>query len=271
MNTMNILLTCINYNSYKELNIFLESVERAYQNQKNINLQVCIADNSETKIDVEFGKYSFGCQYYPFDNVGYFGGATGVFDKLRDIHKYDYVIISNVDLEVDKDLFKNLPNCDDDSIGWISPSILSSFENRDKGLGLSCRPSKMKLKMLKFMFKYPWLLHIVENTIYKRKAYIQRSYDDEKIIYSGHGSFIILTKYFFQAYSRLRYPMFLFGEELFLGELIRQKELRVVYNPALKIYDHEHVSTSQLTSKFSCKCQYDSISFILKTFYNKIR
>ena len=247
--------------------MFLESVERAYQNQNNVHLQVCVADNSEAKQNVKFDKYSFECQYYPFDNVGYFGGATRVFDNLRDIHKYDYVIISNVDLEVDKDFFKHLPNCDDVSIGWISPSILSSLENRDKGLGLFNRPSKMKLELLKFMFKYPWLSYMVENTIYKRKAYVQKNYDCEQTIYSGHGSFIILTKYFFQAYPRLQYPMFLFGEELFLGELIRMKGLKVVYNPALKIYDREHVSTSRLTSKFSRKCQYDSTAFILKTFY----
>lgn len=265
---INILLTCINYNSYKELNIFLESVEHAYHAMKKMSLLVCIADNSSNKEIVNLDKYSFDCQYFPFDNVGYFGGATGVFDRLPNMHKYDYIIISNVDLEVDQDFFKNLPCGLDETIAWISPSILSSYENRDKGLGLSQRPSKLKLKLLTIMFKYPWMLYLIENTIYKRKALVQKMYEQEKMIYAGHGSFIILTSHFFKAYSNLHYPMFLFGEELFLGELIRQKGLKVIYNPILKIYDSEHVSTSQMPSKFSCKCQHDSISYILRTFYS---
>ena len=264
---MNIFLVCVNYNSYKELNRFLQSIERAYQRQYNMNLVVCIADNSEEKKTFELNQYSFKCQCYLFDNVGYMGAATRVFDEQQNIHKYDYVIISNVDLEVDVDFFINLPLCNDDSIAWISPSILSSFENRDKGLGLAQRPLKTKLCLLLLIYKYPWLLHFVENTIYKRKSLSKKSCKQEKTIYSGHGSFIVLTKFFFKAYSRLQYPMFLFGEELFLGELIRLKGMRVVYNPALKIYDSEHVSTSLLPSKFSCKCNYDSISFILNTFY----
>ena len=265
---LNVLLTCINYNSYKELNKFLESVEQAYHATKKINLLVCIADNSSNKEAVTLDKYSFDCQYFPFDNVGYFGGATGVFDRLPNMHKYDYVIISNVDLEVDQEIFKNLSPNMDDKLAWISPSILSSFENRDKGLGLSHRPSKLKLILLAIMFRFPWLLYLVENTIYKRKTIVQKKYDRDKIIYSGHGSFIILTNIFFHTYPNWHYPMFLFCEELFLGELIRRKGLKVIYNPSLKIYDSEHVSTSQMPSKFSCKCQYDSISFILRTFYN---
>lgn len=265
---MNILLACVNYNSYDELNRFLDSVERAYKNQKGINLLVCIADNSKDKQTVQTDKYSFDCEYYPFGNVGYFGGATGVFDKQSDIHRYDYVIISNVDLEIDLNLFKNLPTQIDKSVGWLSPSILSSYENRDKGMGYSHRPSKLKLKLLKLMYRYPTLLYIVSKMIYKRKKIFQNQYVQEKQIYSGHGSFIILTRNFFKAYPKLHYPIFLYGEEVFLGELIRLKGMSVIYNPALKIYDSEHVSTSQMPSKFRCKCQYDSITFILEKFYS---
>lgn len=265
---LNILLTCINYNSYNDLTRFLCSVDYAYQNAKNVSLHVCVADNSENKEVVELDKYSYKCQYYPFDNVGYFGGATRIFKNIPNLTEYDYVIISNVDLEVDENLFKNLSQDRDDSIAWISPSILSLFEKRDKGLGLSCRPTKLKLKLLTLMYRFPWLLYVIENTIYRRKSLYPQLEKQVKTIYSGHGSFIILTRFFFNSYPTFHYPMFLFGEELFLGELIRQKGLKVIYDPTLKIYDREHVSTAQMPSKFICKCQYDSILFILDTFYN---
>ena len=59
-------------------------------------------------------------------------------------------------------------------------------------------------------------------TLYKTKRY--RS-NEAKYIYAGHGSFIILTKAFFQNYSNIAYPMFLYGEEIYLAELIREKFL----------------------------------------------
>ena len=267
---MNVLLVCVNYNSNNEMFLFLHSLEKAlnYADNDELELTVCIADNSTDKCQIDLNKYSFNCYYYSFNNLGSFGGATAVFDKQSNLHKYEYIIISNVDLVVDRYFFNNLSDCSDCSIGWISPSILSSYENRDKGLGLVNRPSKFKLRLLAFMYKYPWLVYLVEKTIYKRKRLVKSKVYSEKTIYSGHGSFVILTKNFFKIYENFHYPMFLWGEELFLGELVRKCGQRVVYNPNLKVYDKEHASTALLPSAFRCKCQRDSLLYILDTFYS---
>lgn len=264
---MRVLITAVTYNSYSELIQFLDSVDKAFSNTNNTYLRVCVADNSTEKESYQLNKYKFDIQYYSFDNKGYFGGATNAINRQDDIDTFDYVIISNVDLQIDNSFFYKLSSCEDPNVGWISPSIMSTFENRDKGLGLAQRPTKVKLYLLTIIHKHPFLLFLIENTIYRRKTLFQKKCESQKVIYSGHGSFIILTKYFIQSYPRLHYPMFLFGEELFLGELVRQKSMRVVYHPELKIYDSEHVSTSQMPSRFRCKCQYDSLMFILDTFY----
>lgn len=264
---MNILLTCVNYNSYNELLHFLDSIEIAFNRSEDINLTVCVADNSSNKQKMDLCGYNFECHCYSFQNLGYLGGATRVFESLPNMHIFDYVIISNVDLVVDELFFKNFPHCEDQSLGWISPSIISLHEDRDKGVGLATRPSALKLKLLMLMFRFPWLEYLVENSLYKRKKFTHKNSEIEKNIYSGHGSFIILTKYFFKVYPHMHYPMFLWGEELFLGELMRIQGLRVVYNPLLKVYDSEHISTSKMTSSFSCRCQHDSLKYIYNRFY----
>lgn len=264
-----IFIACVNYNSYGELAEYLKSIEIAYNQvqRTELDLIVSIADNSKVKENICLDGISYKVNIVPLDNAGYFGGASFIINNRRDIPEFDYVIISNVDLKLDINFFNNLPDELESSVAWISPSILSSYEKRDKGRGLAERPTKRKLKQLKFMYRHPWLHFLIEHTYYRRKTLANQSDLTISEIYSGHGSLIILTKAFFSVYRKINYPVFLYGEELFLGELIRQKGLKVLYNPNIIIYDSEHVSTSLLPSSFSSKYQYESISYIMDTFY----
>ena len=88
-------------------------------------------------------------------------------------------------------------------------------------------------------------------------------------IYAGHGSFMMLTKHFFIHYKKIEYPIFLFGEELYLAELIRMADLRVRYVPGLEVIDMEHASTGKMKKAFYYKCNKESIDYILENFYNE--
>lgn len=115
------------------------------------------------------------------------------------------------------------------------------------------------------MYKIPLLHHIYQNSLYKRKK--KKKESSQKRIYAGHGSFMIFTKIFFTQYSKIEYPIFLFGEELFFAELIRRKSLYVEYFPNIKVYDDEHISTSKMNSKFYYKCNREAIKYIISNFY----
>ena len=78
---------------------------------------------------------------------------------------------------------------------------------------------------------------------------------------------MMLTKRFFEEYERIEYPLFLFGEEMFLAELIRKKNLKVRYVPDLCVVDKEHTSTSRMRKKEYYKYNLDSIDYIIKNFY----
>ncbi len=264
---MRIAVVCVNYNSYNELEKYLASIDRSNKGVDGVTVDVFIADNSNGKEYVVNTQYENICveQYY-FDNLGYLGGASAVINNLQDVENYDYVAISNVDLQLSEDFFQVLKEKKtDDETAWIAPQIYSHDEDRDRNPKVMSRYSKRKLKMLYYMYKYPSLFYLYTATAYKRKKLAPKY--DEMDIYAGHGSFMLLTRNFFMEYKKIDYPIFLFGEELFLAELIRNKGMKVRYMPSIRVEDMEHVSTSRMKKKFYFKCNTESIKYILDTFY----
>lgn len=266
---MKILISAVNYNSYPELNNYLISIDRAAGMCADASVFVVVADNSTERKVVDISLYkNIQTEICVLNNLGYLGGAQYVINKCEDIRKYDYVIISNVDIEMPSGFFQKLEEyrCEDD-IAWIATKIWSREEGRDRNPKILSRYSKKKLKMINLMYKYPILDYLYNKTLYKRKvAYTPKP---EMDLYAGHGSFMMLTKAFFLHYKRIDYPIFLFGEELYLAELIRKANMRVHYVPDLEVIDKEHVSTGKMRKSFYYKCNKESIDYILKCFYNE--
>lgn len=266
---MNILIACVNYNSYPELNNYLVSIDRAAGVCSGLSVSVVVADNSAERKDIDGSLYkNIQTEICILNNLGYLGGAQYVINKCENIRQYDYVIISNVDIEMPSNFFQKLEKyrCED-NIAWIATKIWSHEEARDRNPKILSRYSKKKLEIINLMYKYPILDYLYNKTLYKRKvAYIPKP---EMDLYAGHGSFMILTKAFFSHYKRIDYPIFLFGEELYLAELIRKANLRVHYVPDLEVIDKEHVSTGKMRKSFYYKCNKESIDYILKRFYNE--
>ena len=105
---------------------------------------------------------------------------------------------------------------------------------------------------------------VYNHTLYKSKKLVSHQRGE---IYAGHGSFIILTKRFFEACGIITYPVFLFCEEIYLGELCQQHGLKVVYEPNICVTDAEHASTSSFRRSKYCQFNYQALSYILKTYY----
>lgn len=263
------LIICVNYNSYKELKSYLNSIEVATSKIHNNTVDVIVADNSTKSSDVDLNGFEhISVALKKCDNVGYLVSAQNIINELEKIHNYDYVAISNVDITMSENFFIKLSEIQmHKDVAWIAPKIYSKDENRDRNPKVLTRYSKKKLQILYYMYKYPILFYLYTMTAYKRKK-LQSQYP-EMDIYAGHGSFILLTQSFFETYNKLEYPIFLFGEELFLAEKVLNAGKKVRYVPSLLIEDNEHVSTSTLKKKSYFKYNQDSIKYILNTFYNE--
>lgn len=269
MNISQVLIVCVNYNSYPELKQYLSSIDKAASLCENTKVKVEIVDNSECIEKVETIEYTnISVNIKNLGNIGYFPGAQHVINGIDNILDYDYVVISNVDIQMDENFFMQLAKLQKDKdLAWIAPKIYSRNEERDRNPKVITRYSKKKLFLLYFMYRFPILFYLYTNTAYKRKKFQHTS--DRREIYAGHGSFIILSKYFFENHRKLNYPIFLFGEELYLAEEILNIGKKVQYEPSLVIYDNEHVSTSKMKSHRYFKYNKESIRYILNKYYNE--
>jgi GT2 family glycosyltransferase len=86
-------------------------------------------------------------------------------------------------------------------------------------------------------------------------------------IYAPHGACIVFSRHYFEAGGNLDYPCFLYGEEFFVAETARRLQLAIVVDPALKITHHEHATTGLLAPVSMARHVYDSLGFLLQTYY----
>jgi GT2 family glycosyltransferase len=228
-------------------------------------LSVYIIDNSQPSQDFAF-KPSFFCLQVikPSTNLGYFGGVEYAMRQIDPI-KFDYIIISNVDVLLTEDSIINLcnANCSSD-IGWIAPSLRSKTANFDWNPQAIRRYPIKKLKIMRFLFKHPYLLRLKQIFLHKYKHHNMSSSGD---IYAGHGSFIILTKNYFMRCGIIHYPVFLYFEEIYLAEECKRSQLKVVYMPSIHVFDIGSVSTGKIPSKTYCKYNYEGINYIISNYY----
>lgn len=265
-----IAIYCVTYNSYECVDKFVRSVVDAAQTPATpTDVTVYIADNTAEDIKLISTKAEgIRVVVFPFHkNIGYFGAINRMMSET-DYKSYDFVIISNVDIELDKCSLNKLASDygagNSGRIGWIAPKIYSATERRDRNPKMTARYSLKKLKMLRFLFNHPVLYHLYRCTAYRRKKYQSHEAGE---IYGGHGSFIILTKMYFEKCGIINYPVFLFGEEIYLAEQCRQQGLKVVYDPTIAVKDTEHASTGNMPSRFYCNCNAKALEYIMSAFY----
>ena len=276
MDNGSVLILCVNYNSYEELNNYLESIDKAcdFVNKK-INVEVKIADNTHENLHkIDLSRYkSFSSKKFLYNvNHGYMGAVMKLIKDTGEdnVKKYDYVIISNVDLILSESFFEDLfSTSNDNKIGWIAPQIFSLLENRDRNPKMINRPSLKKMELLLLKYKYPILHYLYTYILYPFMGKKMESYNGNNSIYAGHGSIMIFTKEFMKENVSFKYHTFLFGEEIFFGELVKKSSLKVVYNPKIRVNDIDHASTSKLKSKDYFKMNYDSINKLKILFENE--
>ena len=240
-----ILVICVTYRSDNELHAFVESVHCAAQQAKEqVQVDIEIADNGK-------------------NNKGYLGGALDIYNAKA--HGYDFVSISNVDLLLAPDFFEQLATIDTENIGWIAPDIYTDKINRHENPYMLHRPSKRNFLIWNIIHSCTWIyriyyrLHVLKN----KKQTVYPSCN----IYAGHGSFMLFTKAFVAQNKTIRFPGFMYGEEIFMAELARAAHLNVQYVPALRIYNTGNISTGLINQEKKSAWSKQSLKAIYKQFF----
>jgi GT2 family glycosyltransferase len=90
-----------------------------------------------------------------------------------------------------------------------------------------------------------WSLFKIIKSRFETRDYSERN------IYSGHGSFIILTDEYFKKGGFIDGRLFLYGEEEFITALAIRNNMNIRFIPSLEVFHDEHktIGSVMLTPK----------------------
>ena len=269
-----VLISCVTHNSYKELGDYLETINSAAQKASDIcTVSVVVADNSTTKKKVDISKYTnINIEIKEVENLGYFGSSQKSIEYLYPdkIKLFDFVIISNVDIKLDSSFIVKLCEVETKNVGWIVNREFTHAKNKEENPMYISRISKSKLQILKILYSFPLLYAFYEKCIYPIRQKKKQNYlFSNQNIYAGHGSVIILTKNFIDKNFPLNFPCFLYGEEIFIAELVIKSNLKTIFIPSIYVENISSVSTGKILNNSKCKMLKKSCNMLLEYFFTE--
>lgn len=262
---LKVSLCLINYNSKSELINLLNSIELS----NHIEISIIVFDNSATN-ELSF----ISKKNYPFDinviwdgkNSGYFGRINDYLENIKN-HLSDYYIYANCDLEFDKYFFEELLQLENKDDVIIAPKITNGDESINFNPKYIDKPKKYKIKLIYNIFKYKSLFKLYQflsfyyNKLKPNKSKVDKVFDN---IYCPHGALLIFNSKLILNECK-NYPLFLFGEEIFLAEKANLFNVPICYLPKLKIFNVGEVSVGKMKNRNLYYVK--SLKFILDEFY----
>jgi GT2 family glycosyltransferase len=228
---------------------------------------------------------------HPGKNLGYFGGARwalGEFTKQFPLPQW--VIVCNADMTlVQPDFLLNL--CRFHSSGRyavIAPAITSDISGRDLNPFMRVRPSRLRMRFYKMLFRYypisasylvlafarTWLLRKCGglHSTHRRMVQSTTSSGQKDLqpqeIYAPHGSFIAFHRRYFESGGTLNHGAFLCGEEFFVAETARRLGLLIAYDPRLQVVHLDHATLSRYTSRTLLRFVGEAAEYVADTFFS---
>ena len=265
-----VLIVCVSYNSYDVLYDYIKSIDIAAKEALDlVQVVVAIVDNTPDKFELITPKVQYiDVEVFPYHkNLGYMGGAVSALKDLTKeyVSQFEFVIVSNVDITLSKDFFYNLCNREfADDVAWIAPSIYRQDKSNENPFQ-QYRISKFKLNLLISMYSCSTLYSIYQR--YRISKHEEVVKQEEKEIFAGRGSIFIFTKNFMKKEYPLTFPSFMYGEEVYYGELVCRNSMKTLFVPSIEVYNIGSVSTGKLSIKRKCDMNKDSLKRIKKVIY----
>lgn len=192
---------------------------------------------------------------YNVKNVGYFKGLNvGIAHLTKSIKGISHIVVGNNDLIFPPDFMNRLQE---------NPVILKKYAVISPDLitldGVHQNPHV--ISDVSWFRNLVWDLYYSNYTLARliiaaarlTQRYTERKdyevFHEAQTIAQGYGACYILGPLFFEHFESLWAPSFLMGEEYFLSMQLEKKNLSVFYEPAFKVFHHDHASIGVLPSR----------------------
>jgi GT2 family glycosyltransferase len=278
MNT--IWFICVNYNATKDTIRFIAQLDNCLASP---SVKVIVVNNSSTR-DGALIEYALSKKNVylvtPDKNMGYLPGANYGYTWAKQQWALpDFVAVANVDLVFDGgELLKSIEKLTyDKTIGVYAPKIVSAITGRDQNPHIIDRPKRSLYKLHSLIYSSLFgymLVSLTSNarrwlmSIFRTNVNARSPAGGHRRIYAPHGAFMLFTKAYFESGGDLDFKSFLFGEEIYVGEILRKINLQAVYVPEIGIVHDEHQSTSMVGLKRRAALTKQSSSYLVSEFFS---
>jgi GT2 family glycosyltransferase len=283
-----VLIICVHFRTPAETERF---VTTALRQKTRSSVRIVVVDNSpETDavaVPVSLREAANTTVITAEANSGYFGAAAIALKEHLVSHPTpSWVIISNPDIRFPSDEFieRLCELHSGEELGVLAPTIRSTSSATDYNPYLQHRPGRTRMHFYRWVFgTYPthtfyqaisWakqrVLHRSAPDIEPRPLFASNGHAaalQPQAIYAPHGSFIALSRTYFERGGTLDHGAFLFGEEIFVAETARKLGLTVLYDPRLELEHVGHISMGGLWNRATARYRRDASRYLADQFF----
>lgn len=284
--TRSILVLCISYRNDDDTIRFIREL---LASETCEGLRITVVDNSGAPVlKAAFPKNSKNGSHLRIlvseGNLGYFGGAAcGLRDYLSRNEMPEWVIVCNSDISLlQKEFFECLLHFGEKhNFEVIAPAIISELSGRDQNPFMYVRPSALRMRFYKGLFKWYPLLVLYSSLYLVKEKLLKHCWSGQTTtgnpssaaepvrIYAAHGAFIAFRKSYFEAGGTLHHGAFLFGEEVFVAETVRRLGLTIGYDPRLQVFHRGHTTTGYIPSRLMASHMREAARYCADTWFSE--
>ena len=266
-----LVISVVCYSNEDEVLNYAKNISMQEEAEKIVLLITCNKCDNIDKFMLELSKINIKYRVFnPRDNLGYINACLYGFKNFNE--EYNWGIICNTDLEfLEKNFFYILLKKEYAStISCIAPEIILKTNKVNQNPFLIRRPSKIGISLKKLIYSNYITLYIYRR-IYRLKRKLIGSNKRNvpaRIIYAPHGSMVILRKKSIDEMLVDNIKIFMYGEEIYIAEKLRECGHKCYYDKDLKIIHNENQTTSKIKDKRKQEWHKESISFLKDRYFN---
>ena len=153
-------------------------------------------------------------------------------------------------------------------VGGIGPNIILKKTGKHQNPFATIRPGAMLMKVRKMAFSNYFmynLYHLLSAT--KSKVCYTEKQRESGYVYGIHGSVMILRKKCIDEFLKDTIGIFMYGEELYVAEKLKEEQFSSYYDMELKTIHNENQVTGKIVNKRKQLWHSQSMNFLIERYW----
>lgn len=266
-----VLFSVVSYNNCAEIVSFIEMLERQTIKECIDLVITCNYPGDYEKLVKHLENRLINVSIVdPKSNLGYLNGCLYGVKTIQEYNQYTWIFVSNTDIVLADDYLieRLLQTQFEENVCCVAPDIILPSKKKQNPFLIN-RLSSTRVKTL-FYIHSNWQLLRMYTLISKLKDRSKQKSNSkifDNIIYASHGSVLVLKPRIISIALQSSNDIFMYGEEIYIAELIRLNQGVTKYVPELVIRHNENSTTSLSSIKKKSEWYKQSYGFIIHEFY----